>query len=647
MDEKTIPLALYDDLQAPAMNGKQEIQFGKGLNYRALFDQTSECVFIIGFDLRYISANLQALNLLGYEEYELVGTSVSNVMSLDEELTRASILGDGSNLSERILKRKDGTTVPVEISTTIVFNPRNEPSYIQSIARDISERKLAEQTLKRQATILSLISDATARLLNSSRIESGIPEVLGLLGRSMNLAGCAIFDVNKYASPPAVHVQYEWVRATASYNLTTVLSERAELILAAENDPLHILAGNPAVCVVPIQGAGGVWKYLALFDASGQIDWSFAEREAIRTSANLIGSAIQRNVYEEALRLSETRNRIILSALPDLLIRVDSTGTILDYNANPSHPLYVHRDMIAGRRLIEIWPEDIVRKILDTSNPVCFDDKKALDRFNLPYSGREYEARLYPITLEEALIVIRDITEQVELDQMKSDFINRASHELRTPVTASILMAELIQEGGTPEELNEYWRTLRSELNRQKILIDRLLTAGRLESGMMKLERIPLDLTSLLSESVQVVVPIAFKRKLSVKLEKQDCRPYVLGDKSALEQVFINLLNNAIKFSPEGKPVRVQFTENDSTVDIRIIDQGLGIPAEAQPHLFERFYRAQNVSVAEIPGSGIGLYIVKNIVEELGGRINVESEINHGATFIVTLPKAASKAEAE
>src|SRR6185503_12839195 len=101
-----------------------------------------------------------------------------------------------------------------------------------------------------------------------------------------------------------------------------------------------------------------------------------------------------------------------------------------------------------------------------------------LDEFQLPYSNHTYEARPYPLGTSEALIVIRDITEQARLDEMKSDFINRASHELRTPLTSAILMTDLIQGGGSQEELNDYWRTLTSELNRQKILIDRLLIAG-------------------------------------------------------------------------------------------------------------------------------------------------------------------------
>jgi signal transduction histidine kinase len=244
--------------------------------------------------------------------------------------------------------------------------------------------------------------------------------------------------------------------------------------------------------------------------------------------------------------------------------------------------------------------------------------------------------------LKEALILIRDVTEQEKLNELKSDFINRASHELRTPLTSAILMTELIQSGGTPEELQEYWQILNSELNRQKILIERLLIAGRLESGMMKLEHLPLDVLPILEESIRAVKPIASKKNISIHLITQPEVARIVGDKSGLQQVFINLINNAAKFSPESSTIDVEVQDADTEVLVTISDHGLGIPPEALPHLFERFYRARNVTIAEIPGSGIGLYIVKTIVEELGGSITVESAINLGTKFFVRLRRSQS-----
>ena len=645
MDEKTIPLSQHAPSQK-LLAAAQKTKSGKNLNYRALFDQTRECVFIIGLDLTYISANGQALQLLQYEEKELAGMPVSNVISLDEGLTRAS-LEQGPNLYERILKRKDGALVPVEVSTSVVYETANEPAYILSIARDISERKNSEEMLKKQARILSAISDAAARLLQSSNMEGRIPEVLESLGRAMDVVCCLIFEVSALSGKPTIEIQYTWrKKERPDFNMLEALSPRLASLLNEPGGVFHGTAdktnsGDLSFGLVPIHAAArGRGSFLGLFDDRHDLSWSVSEREAIQTAANLIGSALQRNDYEEAIRLSEARDRIILSALPDLLIRTDFNGTILDYSANPEHPLYVQRDVIAGRRLSETWPEDVVQKIMGDSLGRGFESPQVLEKFTLPFSKDEYEARLYPISSGEALIVIRDITERVQLDQMKSDFINRASHELRTPVTSAIMLAELIQEGGTQEELDEYWHTLKSELNRQKILIDRLLIAGRLESGTMKLEHVPLDLVPSLADSVQAVKPIAKRRNVVIQLNSLHKPTRIVGDRSALEQVFINLIHNAVKFSPEGKTVNIDLSERESEVSVSISDQGLGIPPEAASHLFERFYRAKNVTIAEIPGSGIGLYIVKSIVDELGGKITVESLVNQGTTFTVTLKKA-------
>jgi signal transduction histidine kinase len=392
-----------------------------------------------------------------------------------------------------------------------------------------------------------------------------------------------------------------------------------------------------SILVIPIQGTLGSWGFLALFDKQNQLSWLPTEFDTVQTTANLIGVSLERQHYEKTIRLSETRNRILVDALPDLLLRADLTGQILDYNAHPSHPLYAPRESVIGKKIRELWPEKVVKMIMGTDEQDAFLSSKWVYGFNLPNHEQTFEARLHPISAEEALIIVRDITEQARLDQMKSDFINRASHELSTPLTSAILMVELMKQGGTDEEMDEYWRTLTGELNRQKNLINQLLLAGRLESGKMKLEVAPMDLLPVLEESVRAVKAIANKRRISIKLETEQASLNVFGDMDGLSQVFINLINNAVKFSPKENTVEVKVMQDETHAHISIADHGLGIPPEAIPHLFERFYRARNVTVAEIPGSGIGLYIVKSIVDELGGTISVKSEINKGTTFTVSL----------
>ena len=647
MDDKTIPLSKLPAGSLPPSKKKHTEAWGENSHYRALFDQTGECVFIIGLDLHYLAANRRALNLLGYEEDELIGMPVSEVMSLGESIGDDILVGDKSSVYERILKRKDGTTLPVEISASIVYNEDNEPAYIQSVARDISERKYSEQALQKHARILSAISDATARLLRSSNIEARIPEVLESLGEAIEAFCCVIFEIHTFSSRPAIHVQYKWNRQNSpDIDIPNAIAPLIPSILKISGINFfnnHEVAPGLSFAIVPIGGTLGSWGFLCLFYEPRILIWSSSEREAADVAANLIGSALQRSSYEETIRLNEARNRIILSAVPDLLIRLDIHDVILDYSANPEHPLYMHREMISGKKLSDIWPEEVVKKILGERSEQGFSASLEVQSFSLPFSNNIYESRLSPIGQKEALLVIRDVTNQARLETMKSDFINRASHELRTPLTTTILMAELIQQGGTKEELDEYWRTLKSELNRQKNLIDTLLMAGRLESGAIKLEAAPMDLIPVLRESVQAIMPIAYKKTVSVHLDVVEESLTVMGEKSGLQQVFINLINNAVKFSPEGSSVEVVVKKGKSESLISITDHGFGIPSEAIPHLFERFYRAKNVTIAEIPGSGIGLYIVKSIVSELGGTIEVESELKKGTTFIVHLRLAPQK----
>ncbi len=640
MDEKTIPLNKLPVEIKIQIGGKNKL--GTNLDYRALFEQTGECVFIIGLDFKFITANQQALRLLGYDEAQLMGLPVEEIMPLEDSNERGALLEKHLSLAESTLKKKDKTLLPVELSVSVVHNDAGMPAYIQMLARDISERKQSEVNLKRHMRALAVIGEATAGLFRSPNIQATIPEVLESLGYAVDVFCCALFNIRA----PSMWVQYQWTeRDAAGFNVDVALSPFLDAI--AEN-PARVFSTTGvklrnaqiplvSILVIPIQGAQDSFGFLALFDKQNQLSWLTNEFDTIQTTANLIGAALERLRYEETIRVSETRNRILVDALPDLLLRADLSGRILDYNANPNHPLYAPRESVVGKKLEDLWTPHVAKMILETEEQNAFVSSHWVYGFSLPNHEQTFEARLHPISASEALIVVRDITEQARLDQMKSDFINRASHELRTPLTAAIMMTELLQQGGTKEETEEYWRVLVGELNRQKELINQLLLAGRLESGRMNLEATPLDLIPVLKESILAIKAIANKRNISIKFDSQEDSINVLGDAGGLSQVFVNLINNAVKFSPEGKTVEVNVAREEHDASVSIADHGLGIPPDAIPHLFERFYRAKNVTVAEIPGSGIGLYIVKSIVDELGGTISVASEINQGTTFTVRL----------
>ncbi len=560
MDEKTIPLGKLPVEIKVQVSEKNNLR--ADLDYQALFEQTGECVFIIGQDFKFITANQQAVRLLGYEEGQLIGLPVEAVLVLEDSRERESLLEKHLSSSEYTLKKKDGSLLPVELSISVVQNPSGRPAYVQLLARDISERKQAEANLKRHMRALSVIGEVTAGLFRSSNLETKFPEVLESLGYAVDVFCCALIDIHG----ASMKIQAQWTGFDiADFDLESALAPFLDSIagnpqrvfsvtgLKTENETAPLIS----ILVIPIQGTLGFWGSLVLFDKQNQLSWLTTEFDIVQTTANLIGAAMERLHYEKTIRLSEMRNRVLVDALPDLLLRTDLAGQILDYSAHPSHPLYLPRESVIGVNLYELWPSDVVSMIIEPEMQDSFVASHWVYGFSLPQHEQVFEARLHPISPEEALIVVRDITEQARLDQMKSDFINRASHELRTPLTSAMLMAELLQHGGTEEEKSEYLGALMRELNRQKELVDQLLLAGRLESGRMKFDVVQMDLMPVLREAARAVKVMGDRRKISVKLETEHEAIRILGDAGGLSQVFINLINNAVKFSPEGKTVEV------------------------------------------------------------------------------------------
>lgn len=643
MDENIRPMN-----NLPTRTRTQEFLWNGSLDYRSLFEQAGDCVFVISPGLKIMTLNPPAGRLLGYDEAEIVGKSAENLLGLDHR-ARKAIFANRTAVFEHALRRKDGSRLQVEMSSSVIMDAAGNPAFVQLVARDISERVQNERILKRNMRAQSIIGEVTAMLFRSTNIEGRMPEALESLGYAVGVFSCVIFE----AKNSILRIRHKWVDPSVpEFDAETVLNPFLDS-LAKYPDRVFTIPDVPenvsslpgiSILAVPIQGALGMWGFLGLFSGEDRQTWLPTSFDIVQTTANLLGAAIERIHYEETLRLSERRNRIIVDALPDLLLRVDRSGRIFDYNANPAHPLFLEPTVVIGRNLYDLWGDEVTGKLLPKiPNETLFSQPRTVGNFALAGHDGTFEARLFPLSKLEALILVRDITEQARLSQMKSDFINWASHELRTPITSAILMTDLLRMGCTPEESDEYLATLSSELNRQKNLINELLMAGRLEHGALRVEMAPLDLVSVLKESVSGVKPTAKVRNINIRFI-QPSRPYIIwGDRSALHQVFINLLSNAVKFSPDGGNVDLVLTQTDKEAHVSISDTGLGIPPDALPHLFERFYRARNVTAADIPGSGIGLYIVKSILSELKGSIQVDTEVNKGTTFTVTLNLADGK----
>ncbi len=234
-----------------------------------------------------------------------------------------------------------------------------------------------------------------------------------------------------------------------------------------------------------------------------------------------------------------------------------------------------------------------------------------------------------------------DATREGEIDEMKSDFISVASHEMRTPMTSIKGSIELLlggYAGELPPESTELLGICLTAVDRLVRLINDLLDISKIESGKMELHLARLNLTDCVRKSMRSLRSLAEVNNVSIDAEQDGPIPEVMGDRDRLEQVITNLLSNALKYSPPEKTVRIRVGAVDNVVRVAVRDEGQGIPPDQLSKVFDRFHQLAGAK----KGSGLGLTIARALVEQHQGRIWVESELGRGTSFYFEIPAASS-----
>jgi signal transduction histidine kinase len=251
---------------------------------------------------------------------------------------------------------------------------------------------------------------------------------------------------------------------------------------------------------------------------------------------------------------------------------------------------------------------------------------------------QELEKRVEQRTRELSLV----LEEVKKINKRKSDFVSSVSHELRTPLTsikgyASILLAGKL--GAVPEEAHKRLEKINKHSDELVQFINELLDISRIESGRVTMKMLPLDLKPLVEEVADLLAVQLKEKSIDFSYDIPAGTPEVLADKDQIKRVFINLINNAVKYTPQGK-IRVELHKLEREVLVDISDTGCGIPEGALEKIFEEFYRVDSAMNQEIKGTGLGLSLVKNIIEAHKGKIWVKSKVAAGSTFSFTLPQA-------
>ncbi len=332
-----------------------------------------------------------------------------------------------------------------------------------------------------------------------------------------------------------------------------------------------------------------------------------------------------------ARRLAELES--ILQQVSDGVLLVDHEHFVLMVNRAMRKTLSLGSKDPVGRPLPEVFPNKEVLALFSDS-----PEDNAHVEMKSP-AGRTYDVRLSAIAGLGTAISLHDITNLIELDHLRKDFVNTVSHDLRSPLTAILGYVELIERAGpvNPQQA-EFIKRVKTSVHTTTELIDDLLDLGRVEVGLID-ELAPVDLKAIVEKSAADLQTQIEAKQLAFKLAAPEHLPAVLGSHTQLGQVAANLIGNAVKYTPAGGEVRVMLRKEQKQLILHVGDTGPGIPLEEQTRIFERFYRATN-ALPSIPGTGLGLAIVKTIVENHRGRIWVDSKVGEGSIFTVVLPLA-------
>jgi signal transduction histidine kinase len=285
--------------------------------------------------------------------------------------------------------------------------------------------------------------------------------------------------------------------------------------------------------------------------------------------------------------------------------------------------------------------------------------KRIIDAFIIDGMKRALSARIHMATLEEANRELteknRKLAEMVdklqEADRIKSNFLATVSHELRTPLTSVIGYSEMLLEGiagALNDEQRDYVRTVMEKGDQLLQLITGILDISRMEAGEMRVRRTPFDFGEVVRVAMSTVTPAARRKRVVLDTVVPENLPDAFGDRDKTRQVVLNLVGNAVKFTPEGGTVRVSvalggLAREDKHAGapglrVAVSDTGIGIPADSLQRVFDPFYQVDNSSTREYGGTGLGLSIVKRFVEAQGGQVWLESEVGRGTTFTFTMP---------
>ncbi|MCJ7752183.1 MAG: cell wall metabolism sensor histidine kinase WalK, partial [Armatimonadetes bacterium] len=390
----------------------------------------------------------------------------------------------------------------------------------------------------------------------------------------------------------------------------------------------------------PLSGIRGLVARMAEGDFSRRLEIAEPTEVAeLATSFNSLADSLEKTLGE--LEREQARLRGILASVAEGIVAVDGTGRVTLLNPQGGELLGVVQGDVVGSLVDELpLPGEVIELFTEClkMNELCGTE------FELDNPRRQLVLHVAPVRTGEgegwgAVGVVRDVTAERRIEQMRRQFISDASHEIRTPLTSIGGFAAAIADGtaATPEERLHSSALIVREVERLTRLVNDLLSLSKIESGGVTLNREAVDISDLIHAAIESFDPQAQERDSRVELDLPGDLPAVSADPDRIYQVVVNLLSNALRFNMPGGEIVISGRPENSFVRVAIKDSGPGIPSEQLSRIWERFHRADSSRARLDGGTGLGLAIVRSIVEAHGGTVSVESELGKGSTFSFTL----------
>jgi two-component system phosphate regulon sensor histidine kinase PhoR len=460
-----------------------------------------------------------------------------------------------------------------------------------------------------------------------------------------------------------------YVRAS---NLLPLNDRYVEVVIVSMTSGVGV---SLVVWVVMSRFAGELNRAVAHVDALGRVDCRGAlpfrpgmglaeltdtfERATESLHKRIDQLVAQRRELTLQMRIAESERRhahAIINSIADAVVVTDAFNEVVLANQAAARVLDFELAGALHRPVDQLMPDAALVKLIKDTREIgrLAGPRHAAHQLRHGDRTATYDVCLACVPAAEdggshndsagVVTILRDVTREREIAEMKSEFVSNVSHELRTPLSSIKAYMEMLVDGEADDEQTrtEFYNVIQGETNRLSRLIDNILNISRIESGVVRVQREQIALNGLIHEAIDVMRPQARARRIELIDRIAPTFFQVLADKDMLYQATLNLLSNAIKYTmPKGKvTVTVDVDDIERQARVAVSDTGVGVEPEDIPHLFNKFYRvADHKKIAK--GTGLGLNLVKHIVEIVhGGRVFVESQPGRGSTFTYTLPLA-------